>query len=728
MDREEFVRRRAQEKRKNDFLKYPAYRNFLLEAGEAWDHISLEDRYGQEIRISPELDRVWEVIKREKSSEECRRLVNELLKKPEKAGGCKVIHMYELRMGIRKIMEETGDEAYHNIWFGTTADEIKIRPGLYEEEDIKPLMLGDNCVHALMAGRTGSGKSNALHAIITGLMYEYAPWELNLNLADFKIVELSKYGNTLYKENGVEKPAYAPHVGKIAATDSMEYVLSIMYDMYEKMDLRQKVFAALGIQKLSQYRELFEVILPREILIVDEFQQMYELASAKQAETISQLIKMITKLGRATGYHLFFASQSMTGTVRSDVLANFKLRICLPAGEDVSSLVLGNKAAAELTGSKSRGFLIANGEGGGLDANEEYRVPYLIESGEKSDLKTVLVTNAKLAERLSYDKGLDFYREESIRPMWGKESSLESDYEKFFLNTRAAVKEDKETEDYLLLGDSCVFARSAVKRSSLEYISLKIGDRKNVLCIGDSIYQRAYMLELLAIQYKKRQETNVNFIVHGDQMVKVMLKESNSNFQELPAAKFTEALIGQFKARDLIRQFHQLPPKEREGEELEGVLNDMYQKGLGNDGQLQFKRLKTQTFWINGFHMLSDLMEELSGKYMDYSLADVLKHCTSMGIRLIMVGTKAADIPVSVFKSFGYYLIQSNDESNFAKMSMQRPKEYKDTVLRFKAVNEALNRQKPNLYILPQDEKLVKTFDMEMWEQSERDGDFFYGI
>lgn len=108
---------------------------------------------------------------------------------------------------------------------------------------------------------------------------------------------------------------------KIAATDSMEYVLSVMYDMYEKMDTRQKVFAALGFQKLSQFREHYGVALAREILIVDEFQQMYELATPKQADKINQLIKMITKLGRATGYHLLFASQSMSGTVRADVLS-----------------------------------------------------------------------------------------------------------------------------------------------------------------------------------------------------------------------------------------------------------------------------------------------------------------------------------------------------------------------------------------------------------------------
>lgn len=109
-------------------------------------------------------------------------------------------------------------------------------------------------------------------------------------------------------------------------------------------------------------------------------------------------------------------------------------------------------------------------------------------------------------------------------------------------------------------------------------------------------------------------------------------------------------------------------------------------------------------------------------------MADVLKRCTNMGIRVAAVGAKAWDLSPAVLKNFGYYFIQSSDEMNFTKLGMQRPKEYKDTVLRFRAVNEPLNRQKPSLYILSQDEKLVKTFETESVEQTGREREFFAGI
>ena len=283
---------------KISITKYKKFRSTLLDIGEDADKEKYERRYSRQIvfrrglewdpdiRISPELTQLWPEIKRLRTAEECRRVAKEFLDRKSKQVPGKYF--------FTNFAADMKDDSLENMWFATTMNGIDIRPGLCNENEPIAMTLGDDCVHGLLAGRTGSGKSNALHVLITALMYEYAPWELNINLADFKIVEMSKYGNTQYKlEDGTVMPVPAPHVCKIAATDSMEYVLSIMYDMYEKMDIRQKVFAALGIQKLSQYRKMFKVALPREILIVDEFQQMYELATPRQADTINQLIKMI---------------------------------------------------------------------------------------------------------------------------------------------------------------------------------------------------------------------------------------------------------------------------------------------------------------------------------------------------------------------------------------------------------------------------------------------------
>lgn len=116
---------------------------------------------------------------------------------------------------VEQVIEECEDT--QGLWFNTTQNGINLRPGLKDEEWSSPttITLGDDAVHSLVAGRTGSGKSVFLNSIIFSLLAEYSPWELDLYLADFKKVEFSRY---LSKCN-------VPHIKAVAATSEIRYVL-----------------------------------------------------------------------------------------------------------------------------------------------------------------------------------------------------------------------------------------------------------------------------------------------------------------------------------------------------------------------------------------------------------------------------------------------------------------------------------------------------------------------
>ncbi|WP_187305679.1 FtsK/SpoIIIE domain-containing protein [Lachnospira eligens] len=220
------------------------------------------------------------------------------------------------------------DNSYDGLWFNSTREGINLRPGLEDEEWSNPssVILGDDAVHALVAGRTGSGKSVFLNSVIFSLLAEYSPWELNLFLVDLKKVEFSRYLSK-YK---------VPHINAVAATSEIRYVLSLLNYISNCMIARQNFFALIGQQKISDVRNKYNIVIPRVLLIVDEFQQLFLEATGKEENAITDLLTSITKLGRATGFHLIFASQEMSGTMSQSVFANFKARFALACDADVS--------------------------------------------------------------------------------------------------------------------------------------------------------------------------------------------------------------------------------------------------------------------------------------------------------------------------------------------------------------------------------------------------------
>lgn len=178
---------------------------------------------------------------------ECQMIMKELISGKRKFGSAKfnVVHL---------------DHApQEGIWFNTTKNGVNLRPGTLEEGDgqaYAPVTLGDLSVHGVVVGRTGSGKSVFLNNLILNMLIEYSPWELDLYLADFKKVELSRYMSA-----GVEYQT--PHLKTCAATSEIRYVITMLNHLVDCMQARQDLFTRLGLQKLSDFRDKYGVVLPR---------------------------------------------------------------------------------------------------------------------------------------------------------------------------------------------------------------------------------------------------------------------------------------------------------------------------------------------------------------------------------------------------------------------------------------------------------------------------------
>lgn len=390
-----------------------------------------------------------------------------------------------------KMSDKVGD-----YWFNTTKNGLNLRPGYKDNvtTNTVPITLENDCVHALCGGRTGSGKSVFLNNVIFSLLAEYPPWELDLFLADFKKVELSRYLS--------ESKMQTPHVNAVAATSEVRYVISLLEYLAACMHEREYFFSLLGVKNIAEFRDYYAkdygLVLPRVLFLVDEFQQMFneDSTSGKQKETITSLLSQITKLGRATGYHLMFASQEMTG-LDPDMKANFKVGFALACEDEVSSDIIGNSDAQFIN---EKGIVKANYTSGKAEDNEDYKVPFIPEAYNEEEKKepyfdSYIKKLCELAEDSNFDNNHKFYQEAFSRDY----SELESLLEKIKDTREDILDKNPQFFDVVTLGDSVMFN---FKRNDYITTTIEKGVGKNIGVYSTNLDDLPYVAKLLASNLK----------------------------------------------------------------------------------------------------------------------------------------------------------------------------------------------------------------------------------
>ncbi len=256
-------------------------------------------------------------------------------------------------------------------WWNTPSAEFLSAPlGFNDKGLIHEFRLGlanDTVHHALVGGQTGSGKTNMLHVLLINLCLKYHPDELELYLVDFK--------------EGVEFQEYAkmnlPHARAVAIETEREFGLSILHRLQREMESRGKLFGAAGVQNIQNYRANTNKRMPRLLLIVDEFQVLFDEDDAL-AQQAGNVLADLVKRGRSFGIHILLSSQEPPRNFANGraVYGQMALRLCFQCQPDHARMILGdeNDAAKSL---ERPGEMFYNEDNGKPDKNVFVRVAYL---------------------------------------------------------------------------------------------------------------------------------------------------------------------------------------------------------------------------------------------------------------------------------------------------------------------------------------------------------------
>ncbi len=265
--------------------------------------------------------------------------------------------------------------------------------------------------HLLIAGRTGTGKSVCLNAIITSILMTRRPDEVRMLLIDPKMVEMIGYGRL-------------PHLMHPVVTD-MRKAEAILAWAVDKMEERYTLLARAGVRHLTNYNELdreelLERVkpetpeeadaipdhLPFIVIVADEMADLMMTAG----KDVEQHIIRLAQKSRAVGIHLILATQKptvdvITGLIKSNLPARISFQV---ASRTDSRVVLDEMGADKLLGNGDMLFLwpgtstLLRGQGTYLSDDEINRVVDHCSTGEQNFVSELV--NLKVKDETEGDE------------------------------------------------------------------------------------------------------------------------------------------------------------------------------------------------------------------------------------------------------------------------------------------------------------------------------------
>lgn len=171
--------------------------------------------------------------------------------------------------------------------------------------------------HGLVAGTTGSGKSELLQSLLLGLAVNYHPHEIAFVLIDYK------GGGMANAFTGL------PHLVGTITNLGGNQINRALASIKSELMRRQRLFSEAGVTSIDSYIVLYRnkevrLPLPHLIIVVDEFAEL----KSDQPEFMKELVSA-ARVGRSLGIHLILATQKPSGVVDDQIWSNSRFKLCL---------------------------------------------------------------------------------------------------------------------------------------------------------------------------------------------------------------------------------------------------------------------------------------------------------------------------------------------------------------------------------------------------------------
>jgi DNA segregation ATPase FtsK/SpoIIIE, S-DNA-T family len=253
------------------------------------------------------------------------------------------------RVGLLPLLELSGplDTAVGERW-RSTADTLRVRAVLgVTEREVFEVDLDDDGPHALIAGTTGSGKSELLRTLIASMAVGVDPEHLTFALVDYK------------GGGALDECARLPHVVGLVTDLDEQLGERALRCLEAELRYREHALRGVGMSHVREYQRLRDTQrpelepMPRLVVVIDEFATLVKALP----EFVDALVS-VAQRGRSLGMHLIMATQRPSGSVSDAIKNNVKLRLALRLESAADSQDVIDSPAAASIGSRQwgRGF------------------------------------------------------------------------------------------------------------------------------------------------------------------------------------------------------------------------------------------------------------------------------------------------------------------------------------------------------------------------------------